>query len=158
MTFGASDAPVAKISCMHKLTISLVATLLLAAVLSDYSGYWRLQALERPRTSTQSTAGVVTNPGKTPDSTDGGTAWNNMGKYENNYGNYLIGFDWSFGDIGQALGGNPMIFGCGNINCTSPIDFALLQMNDQSQAVAAANGSLNAQYHSTMHKVVDPLR
>jgi hypothetical protein len=80
-----------------------------------------------------------------------------MRKHGNNYGNYLIGFDWSFGDIAQALGGNPMIVGCGNIDCTSPMHFGLPQMNDQSQAAAAASGALNAQNRSTLRSRVDHL-
>lgn len=80
-----------------------------------------------------------------------------MKKHGNNYGNYLIGFDWSFGAIGQALGGNPMIVGCGNIDCIEPMHFGLPQFNNQSQAAAAANGWLKSQWASLLRSRVDPL-
>ena len=75
-----------------------------------------------------------------------------------NYGNYLIGYDQDFGDIGDALGGNPMIVGCGNIDCTEPMHFGLPQLDDQSQAAGAASGSLNSQWAAEyFNNRVDPL-
>jgi hypothetical protein len=66
-----------------------------------------------------------------------------------NYGNYLIGYDQDFGDIANALGGNPMIVGCGNIDCApEPMHYGLHQMDDQSQAAAAAANTLTGQWES----------
>jgi hypothetical protein len=67
-----------------------------------------------------------------------------------NYGNYLIGYDWELGNFVQDFGQNPMIVGCGNIDCTEPMHFAEYQMYDQSQAGVAASGALNPAYVSEL--------
>lgn len=72
-----------------------------------------------------------------------------------NYGGYLIGVDADaagLNDFINTLGIKPMVGGCGNVDCSPrPMDYALPFIFHQSDAAAAASGSMNASWVSYLN-------